>query len=488
MKKMLLIVVLLVCFSGLIVNADSLITPEQTSFINSGANLFDESKVVLDNYVNWGTGELCPNWRYAASDYIPVQSSQQYTFTGFNRGMAFYDSTKTFISGTEYPSSTITTPANSCYMRVTPYKSGISTFQVEKGSVSTDYKPFQYVLNGVVPKSDEFKLFLPSEICVAVGRTIEIYNSQVSWCGNIDNYHFSWYCSIGKAMKRKFSITGTTLLIGEYPLYLTVYDNNMNIIDSANTTLKIVGNMINSNKTILCIGDSLSNNKAWLGELRALSDNKFIMAGTRGAFPLNHEGRSGFSAVSYLTNAAYVYENEGVHPFWDGSRFNWNYYKTQTGINPDAVQIFLGTNNMELDPTTNAGNIKQIVDYIRQDSSIPIFVVYTLFRGNQDGIGNEIDENGHPYTLGTWKLEEDRKVFNLMVKLNELLNAYTNLHFVPVSICHDSEYNFGAVETPVNPRATQTELLPSQATHPKLQGYLQMADIMFSVYAKYLNN
>ena len=53
---------------------------------------------------------------------------------------------------------------------------------------------------------------------------------------------------------------------------------------------------------------------------------------------------------------------QGINPFWDGTRFNWSYYKTNTGINPDGVQIWLGTNGITLDPTENANNIKQIVD------------------------------------------------------------------------------------------------------------------------------
>jgi lysophospholipase L1-like esterase len=249
-----------------------------------------------------------------------------------------------------------------------------------------------------------------------------------------------------------------------------VYDNNMNIVTQALSTVKIVSNTISAPKNILTIGDSLTLDKPWLSEVRTLSSNQISMVGTMGTAPLKHEGRSGWSAGTYLTA-------NGSNPFWDGSKFDWGYYKTQTGITPDAVQIFLGTNGMALDPTVNAGNIKQIVDYIRQDdATIPIYVVYTLYRGNQNGIGQEAG-------TGIWKLEEDRKVFNLMVKLKELLSGYSNLHFVPISTCHDSEYNFGAVATPVNPRAVQTELLPEQATHPQLQGYLQIADIMFSVFA-----
>ncbi len=81
---------------------------------------------------------------------------------------------------------------------------------------------------------------------------------------------------------------------------------------------------------------------------------------------------------------------------------------------------------------------------------------------------------------GQYKLEEDKKVYSLMTKLYELLRGYVNLHFIPIALTHDSEYNFGSVSTPVNPRASQIELLPIEAVHPQNQGYMQMADCIYS--------
>jgi len=438
-------------------------------------NLFNKMTTTPNKYVDWNNGILTDNTLYATSDFISIESGNDYIFNTFVRCIAYYNINKEFVSGIDTPSSTIKIPSTCTYMRVTIYKTDTNTFTIEK----------------VAPmdNKDTFLAFLPKEICVAAGRTIELYNNQVSWCGNIDNYHFKWSCSVGKAMKRKFTITGTTPLIGEYPLSLTVYDNNMVRIVTVQTIIKIVSSTIINPKNIVTIGDSLTNAKPWLSELRTISGNKFTMVGTKGTAPLKHEGRSGFSANNYLTATSDGFEGFGVHPFWNGTRFNWNYYKTQTGLKPDAVQLFLGTNAMEINPTTNAASIKQIVDYIRQDdATIPIFIVYTLYRGNQDGIGNETGSDGYVITQGEWELEEDAKVFNLMVALNELFYTYTNLYFVPIALCHDSEFNFGAVSTPVNPRAIQTELLPSQATHPQDQGYYQFADIMFSAMAKHLNN
>lgn len=84
---------------------------------------------------------------------------------------------------------------------------------------------------------------------------------------------------------------------------------------------------------------------------------------------------------------------------------------------------------------------------------------------------------------GFFKYEEDKKVMNLQIMLSDMLHGCNNLYFIPVAATHDSEYNFGAVETPVNPRAVQKEYLPVEGVHPQAQGYYQMADCIWSVLA-----
>ncbi len=456
----------------------------------------DASDIALSKYIY--NGSLSSNAAYFTTGFIKVEPNTQYAFFAYKpyvykaRFVCEFNENKNFIGTTYEEVKSITTSNTTKYIRATFVIASLQTATIIKGSEANDYIPYGYLIPSSLIKKDSSKdisIFLPPEICIAVGRTIELYNNQVALCGNVNNFHFNWDCQIGKSMKRKFSVEGLANQLGEYPLLLTVYDNNRNVVAQASTTLKIVSNTIINSKSLLTIGDSLTNQKAWLNELRLLSNEQYNLVGTRGTSPLKHEGRSGFSANSYLTDTAYTYESEGIHPFWDGTRFNWSYYKTNTGINPDAVQIYLGTNGMAIDPTTNANNIKQIIDYIRQDdANIPIFVVFTLFRANQNGLGVQTSVDGYSANKGAWKFEEDAKVFNLMVRLYELLKDYTNLHFVPISLCHDSEFNFGNVETPVNPRAVQKEYLPVEATHPQNQGYMQMADIMYSVMAKYLNS
>jgi len=455
---------------------------------------------LTSGYISYLDGLPYSNPLDSYSDFMPVTQNTAYVNNKTSRMIAFFDSGKVFISGVQNitPNISYTTPPNTFYKQTTFINSEleIGIAQIEEGTSPTTPEPYYYLKTYNAPlatstNSEEFLLFLPSEICVAVGRTIELYNKQVSWCGNIENYHFQWICLVGHNMKRKFSVKGTSGTIGEYALTLNVYDNNMSLVKSATSTVKIISNVLSVVKNVLTIGDSLTNTtstpKPWMTEIRSLSSNKLNFVGTRGlAVGEMHEGRSGWSSLTYLTGTSYTFEGEGVNPFWDGTRFNWSYYKTHTGINPDAIQIWLGTNGITLDPTSNANNIKQMVDYIRQDdATIPISIVFTLFRGNQDGLGVQTGTDGYAVNQGAWELEEDRKVFNLMSRLYTLLSGYTKLYFTPVALEMDRDYNFGQTVTLVNPRATQTELLPVEATHPQTQGFLQIADTQFSVYAKH---
>ncbi len=345
-------------------------------------------------------------------------------------------------------------------------------------------------------KQQALDAYLPKNIYCAVGRTIELYNNQV--CLQAERYHMRWNCKIGKAMSRKFSVTGLENQIGKHDLTLEIYDDDLNVLWSGTTVLNIVDNTIEASKSICPIGDSLTNGKAWLSEVMNLSDGKIGFVGTysgaakdaSGAWQYySHEGRSGFSAKSYNTATVYSFGGESTpHAFWDGNRFNWNYYKEKSGLEPDAVQIFLGTNGISEDNTDNALNIKKIVDAIRQDDEqIPIFVVNTIYRGTQNGIGNQQSTDGYASEAGAFKYSEDKKVMDLMKKTDELLDAYEGVYMINLALTHDSEYNFGAVETPVNPRAEQTEYLPTESVHPTVEGYYQMADVIYSAYCAAFN-
>lgn len=461
-------------------------------------------------------GGLSINETYFTTGFIEIVGGKSYNATYLSDGggsvNCLYDENKTFIGdlwGTTARTITIPTEVNGkspkfirCSVAII---SAINKY-VFTEFVDEGYKPYSKtkLIQEALPSeiNNDFILWLPTEICIAEDRTIELYNSQVSWCGNINNYHFNW-TGVGKNMKRKWSCKGLASLVGQIKtLTCTVYDNNMKMVDQKSTTVKFVKKTIAMETKIVPLGDSLTNSKPWLSEVVSLSNNKIKFTGTRNptgeTAGLAHEGRSGGVARFFLAENEYTYENNGKNgldgrdkkwnPMWNPNTasFDLNYYKTNYEITFNAVQIFFGTNGINIDPTAAVTEMVTLIAKIREfEPTMKIFVVNTLFRGDQNGIGNGGATDGY-VNNPAWKLQEDRKVFNLQVALTDACKALANVHMIPISVTHDSEFNFGSVPTPVNPRALNTELLPTEATHPQLQGYQQFADIIYSTYCAYI--
>lgn len=342
-------------------------------------------------------------------------------------------------------------------------------------------------------------VYLPKEICVGVGRTIELYNDLV--CLEAEKYHINWLCSVGIAYKRKFSVTGTASNVGTYMLTLRIYDDGMNLVTSKTATIKIAENNIASTLHVVPIGDSLTNQKAWEPEVQTLSDGKIVYIGTRkGAYDAyKHEGRSGVQAHWYNADSTYTFDSNYVgnievdgesNPFWDGSKFSLAHYidtQSSTIGEPDAVQILLGTNGMATDPTANVTGIMAIVDSIRAEySDMPIFVCNTIYRSNQDGYYSTGVDGYAP--VSDFQFSADVKVMNLQNALADALDGYTNVYIVPLSVCMDRDNNFGQIDTPVNPRLTDVRThIAKESVHPQNAGYMQMADVMYSSYIVHLS-
>jgi hypothetical protein len=274
-----------------------------------GKNKFNKDTSIAGSYVDNATGIVFSNPSYTLSDWIAVQPNTQYTYNVANR-IAIYDANKVFITG-YMGQATFTTPTNAAYIRISIPNANINTAQVEIGALSTSYEAYGYSIDKlIVPKTpDYFDLILPKELNIAVGRTIELYNKQVCQCGNINNYHFSWACDIGAAMKRKWTVTATSAMVGNHALTLNVYDNNLNLVATGTTTIKIVNvsTPITTPKNVLCMGDSLSASKPWLNEWKSLSDTMFGIGklqfiGTQGTDPYKNEGYSGWSTNNFSTN------------------------------------------------------------------------------------------------------------------------------------------------------------------------------------------
>ena len=335
------------------------------------------------------------------------------------------------------------------------------------------------------------EIYLPEVYYAASGLTMEIYNNQITNQGtHITEYNVVWDCEVGEMLERKFSIAATDELIGEYPLTVTVYDAAGNALARKASTLSIV-EAKQRGFSILAIGDSLSANGALYAKLQEHLDNQMICNGTKGYEGFLTEARLGFSAADYLSETGYYLdEGEEVHKFWnpDSKRFDWNYYKSTTGFNPDVVQIHLGTNGL-LSGVENAENICKMVELIRKDDKdVPIYVVQTIYQSDQNGIGSMKMNNGSLMFPGQLKQERDLAVFELMGMLDDKLSDMKNVYLVPAGISMDSANAFVMEERPVNPYSEETEMVAVDAVHPAAAGYYQIADTIYSTWCGTMEN
>lgn len=335
----------------------------------------------------------------------------------------------------------------------------------------------------MVEGAREVKIYLPETYYVASGLTMEIYNSQITDQGtHITEYDVLWECEVGESLERKYSVTAADEMIGEYPLAVSVFDTKGNLLARKESVLKIV-EAKQWQFSMLAIGDSLSADGDLYNKLQDHLAGQLICNGTRGYEGYLTEARLGFSASDYLTETGYyLEEGEDVHKFWnpESGRFDWNYYKTTTGFNPDMILLHLGTNGL-LSGDENAENICKIVELIRKDDKkIPIYVVNTIYQSDQNGIGSMKMNNGSLMFPGQYKQQRDLAVFRLMQDLAEKLENEKNVYLVPAGISMDSAYVFTMEERQVNPYSEVTELVAVDAVHPAEIGYYQIADTIYS--------
>lgn len=504
------------------------ITPEKTVFFSS-ENLINKNDedVQIGYYLTTGSN-LSQNSSYNTTGYIPVDEDRTYFIGSSDKGvqisrfLKYYDSKKNPTSIFEQNiSPSFVVPKGVSFVRLTLYANSWDNAQLTEGEM-LPYQEYKVVVKSEflpnrTDEKPELFFYLPKNIYVAAGRTIELYYEQILL--GAEKYHIQAVCSVGKSLDRKFQIIGSESKVGSHTLTINVYNDEGEYVIGGTATIHIVSSEIENSLKVLPIGDSLTNGKQWLYELSRLSSN-ITTVGTRQSI---HEGRSG-GTVSTYTNVSgsevYSYDpyyrgrgsdselfsdskayskgdivrvastagngqqgydvyvfledhpsgawngndvyciNKG-NPFYDynNKKFSMSFYKTFQGISYDLIMIYLGTNGISLTPEINengALGIKTLIELIREeDTETPIVVVNTIFRSSQNGIGNQGNTDGYK-AQSAYKFEEDKKVLLLAKAVEEMVSGMDGVYLCPVGFTHDSKYNFGNTHIQVNPRLTDT--------------------------------
>jgi len=126
-----------------------------------GKNLFDKTSIIPDSYMST-SGYIAAYDGYGISDFIKVQPDTQYISASRMRFTTFFDINKNVIDGGDEDVYTLTTSADTAYVRVTVYNSDLDVFQLEEGSTATEYESY-----GKFIDESQIKPKIPEEIIVA---------------------------------------------------------------------------------------------------------------------------------------------------------------------------------------------------------------------------------------------------------------------------------------------------------------------------------
>ena len=127
------------------------------------ANLFDKNATdttngYIDNYYLLSTGATTANSQLAVSEYIPVNPSETYTISfsrdiGNSPALCLYDIDKIYIDGQSYSGNTtitLTTTAETAYIRVSINKGYVNNYMLNTGGTSLPFEPYGYKLPVVI--------------------------------------------------------------------------------------------------------------------------------------------------------------------------------------------------------------------------------------------------------------------------------------------------------------------------------------------------
>jgi len=144
---------------------------------------------ITGKYLNYLGNPTTPgSGTWFVTEYTPITGGGTITISGLSGvstpSICFYDSSKSFISGTAYDGNsqrTITVPANSAYFRVSvgPDTAHVNTMQVELGSTATSYEPYENIcpISGhtevtVIVADDADDPTVSEDYTTALGRTV----------------------------------------------------------------------------------------------------------------------------------------------------------------------------------------------------------------------------------------------------------------------------------------------------------------------------
>lgn len=324
-----------------------------------------------------------------------------------------------------------------------------------------------------------YDLLLPPVICAVVGHEMNVYFDNLI-AGESSRYDFDVHSAIGRHRNDRWTCVPEQP--GDYTLDVEVYSEDGDKLASARTTIRVKPAESSSDckRRVLFIGDSTTAAGHYTGELLrlfALDTATLTLLGTKGAMTNRHEGRGGWKVDDY-------YEREDSPFVFDGKFDFVRYMETNGYTGLDDVCIHLGINDVfgqtEDDGVERLLERKMpmleaiIADIRRFDPAIRIGIMLVIPPSRTQ------DSFGKNYGAGQSRRRYKR---NWMIWNRELTSRFSDrpgIDLIPLHVNLDSARNMQTEMTAANARNERQEICQSNGVHPAVEGYRQMADVLYA--------
>lgn len=274
-------------------------------------------------------------------------------------------------------------------------------------------------------------LYLAKNYDLVVGDKFELFYRGVIRSMNPYKYYIKVSSPKGKPYPRYYTYTPLDGEVGDYPLTITLYDDYLNEIESASTTLHVVKPKKPNRKiNILCVGDSLTFNGVWPYEgYRRFTKNDgepcglgfgdvLNLIGTCKKEEVGYEGYGGWQWRHFVNNEAvsttssvwvevdsHTLNENDQHSIWQSDKLKWvlesiedNRLKFKRGEGNYSCLPIIGEEFIDLEKNRTIKVKKHYFEkgnpFYDEDIKGPNFKKYCL-DNNFDGID-------YVYILLTW--------------------------------------------------------------------------------------
>jgi len=351
--------------------------------------------------------------------------------------------------------------------------------------------------------SKSVHLSLPKVVYVAVGIEANIYFENAVLVLNPASITFDVTSTKGRQQAERWTWIPTEAEVGDHTFVLEVRDDNNGLLETGQTTIRVVSADPNRARSLLLIGDSLTHVSIYsqhLLDLTSRSGNpNLTLIGSHcpesNVTTNRHEGYGGWTAQRFATHFAEIarqgdYKLRGS-PFLyrqsDGTtKLDFQHYcqDVNQGTYPDAVTIFLGPNDVfsfnddsiDRGIETMLAHVDRLIEMIKASSpSTRIGILLPVPpAASQDAFGSNY---GTGQTRWQYRRNQHALVQAIIKRYSDRVS--NGIDVVPTHLHLDCGHNYPTETTTANARTDEKVIRQNNGVHPSAAGYRQIGDAVF---------